>query len=128
MVAQREREVAEAEEVMPMPVVEERVDWAEPEEIDGEDQPGDVPEWPLGAPLPGATEPAQLPERHRDWDDRFARVRQRLIDDHDCEHRSWKRIRGPRNCEECGDKMPIWLNVCRQCSIMVCRRCRYNRV
>ncbi|KAF3763266.1 hypothetical protein M406DRAFT_49512 [Cryphonectria parasitica EP155] len=60
--------------------------------------------------------------------DMVAQVRQQLINDHECAHNSWRRIDGPRECEECGDKMPIWLNVCRRCNIMVCRRCRFNRV
>lgn len=67
-----------------------------------------------------------LPEDEHDA--MVARARVQLIDDHECRHGSWRRIGGPRDCEECGHTMPIWLNVCRQCDIMVCRRCKFNRV
>lgn len=59
---------------------------------------------------------------------RIDEMRQRLVADHECAHQSWTRIEGPRDCEECGDEMPLWLNECRQCHIMVCRRCKLNRL
>ncbi|CAN8097457.1 unnamed protein product [Discula destructiva] len=73
-------------------------------------------------------EPQPAPEPDYARQRRLEQVRQQLLDDHDCEHVSWRRIGGPRNCEECGDRMPLWLNVCKQCSIMVCRRCKLNRL
>lgn len=79
----------------------------------------------------GAVVDRNVRDRAMPAEERAQRVEQaarRLVDDHECEHNRWGRIGGPRQCEECGDTMPIWLNVCSQCHIMVCRRCRYNRL
>lgn len=48
-------------------------------------------------------------------------------DDHDCTHERWKRVKGPKDCESCGQQMPTWLNKCRQCNITVCKRCKPDR-
>ncbi|KAI1478009.1 hypothetical protein F4774DRAFT_387462 [Daldinia eschscholtzii] len=75
------------------------------------------------------TQPAfQFPEL-----DAFRRARlQQLMEDlrvnHECQHDRWFSKRGPRECEECGDVMPIFIYECRQCHIMACRRCRYHRL
>ncbi|KAK8121487.1 hypothetical protein PG999_005607 [Apiospora kogelbergensis] len=53
---------------------------------------------------------------------------QNLRVNHECEHERWFGRGGPRECEECGDVMPLFIYECRQCHIMACRRCRYNRL
>ncbi|KAI8958631.1 hypothetical protein F5Y11DRAFT_359848 [Daldinia sp. FL1419] len=62
---------------------------------------------------------------------RRTRVQQLMEDlrhNHECQHDRWFSKRGPRECEECGDVMPIFIYECRQCHIMACRRCRYHRL
>ncbi|KAI0834636.1 hypothetical protein F5Y06DRAFT_306679 [Hypoxylon sp. FL0890] len=51
-----------------------------------------------------------------------------LQDNHECDHDRWFSRRGPQECEECGDRMPIFIYECRQCHIMACRSCRYHRL
>lgn len=60
-----------------------------------------------------------------------ARVEQErfnLLENHDCNHERWKGRPGPRQCEECYDILPVFVYECRQCRIMACRRCRFNRL
>ncbi|KAH6850707.1 hypothetical protein B0I37DRAFT_372229 [Chaetomium sp. MPI-CAGE-AT-0009] len=51
-----------------------------------------------------------------------------LIENHECQHRSWRSRGGPHQCEECHDTLPTYIYECRQCQILACRRCRYNRL
>ncbi|KAF5021141.1 hypothetical protein F66182_6841 [Fusarium sp. NRRL 66182] len=55
-------------------------------------------------------------------------ARHHLVENHECTHERWRGLNGPRECEECHDVMPVFIYECRQCSIMACRRCRYNRL
>ncbi|KAK4188586.1 hypothetical protein QBC35DRAFT_522767 [Podospora australis] len=55
------------------------------------------------------------------------RERQNLMANHQCEHRSWGSRSGRHRCEECHDTLPNYIYECRQCRIMACRRCRFNR-
>ncbi|KAK8119260.1 uncharacterized protein PG998_003886 [Apiospora kogelbergensis] len=60
--------------------------------------------------------------------ERINRIMQNLRENHECDHLRWRGRPGPRECEECGDEMPLFIYECRQCNIMACRRCRYNRL
>jgi len=53
-------------------------------------------------------------------------ARQRLIVDHECNHRSWESRRGPHLCEVCYEVMARFIYECRVCNLMACRRCRYT--
>ncbi|RMJ16380.1 hypothetical protein CDV36_003924 [Fusarium kuroshium] len=59
---------------------------------------------------------------------RVEQERLNLIENHECTHERWRGRPGPRECEECLDIMPLFIYECRQCRIMACRRCRYNRL
>ncbi|KAI8722998.1 RING-type domain-containing protein [Fusarium sp. LHS14.1] len=56
------------------------------------------------------------------------RERRNLIENHECAHVFWEWRRGRHRCEECHDMLPTFIFECRQCHIMVCRRCRLNRL
>jgi hypothetical protein len=56
------------------------------------------------------------------------RERINLMENHECEHASWRSRGGSHRCEECYDVLPNFIYECRQCSIMACRRCRFNRL
>ncbi|KAK8029520.1 IBR finger domain protein [Apiospora rasikravindrae] len=71
--------------------------------------------------------PPQQPQRH-DRQRRVHTLMQSLRRNHECEHQHWFNRKGPRECEECHDVMPIFVYECRQCHIMACRRCRYHRL
>ncbi|KAI0145151.1 hypothetical protein GGR57DRAFT_517360 [Xylariaceae sp. FL1272] len=68
------------------------------------------------------------PRRTTAREEGIDRIMQNLLANHECEHERWKGRCGPRQCEECGDVMPIFIYECRQCNIMACRRCRYHRL
>ncbi|RSL68039.1 hypothetical protein CEP54_002966 [Fusarium duplospermum] len=59
---------------------------------------------------------------------RVEQERLNLIENHECTHERWRGRPGPRECEECLDVMPLFIYECRQCRIMACRRCRFNRL
>ncbi len=59
---------------------------------------------------------------------RVARERQNLMQNHECEHATWRSRGGSHRCEECHDRLPLYIYECVQCRIMACRRCRYNRL
>ncbi|EWY79541.1 hypothetical protein FOYG_17289 [Fusarium oxysporum NRRL 32931] len=62
---------------------------------------------------------------------RQARVeeeRANLMENHECTHETWELRDGDRQCEECHDILPRYIFECRQCHIMACRRCRFNRL
>lgn len=65
-------------------------------------------------------------ERHRQQ--RVRALMGHLRVNHECEHGHWGSRQGPHQCEVCDDVMPIFIYECRQCQIMACRRCRYNRL
>ncbi|KAK1749605.1 hypothetical protein QBC47DRAFT_333427 [Echria macrotheca] len=56
------------------------------------------------------------------------RAAQNLVRNHQCQHTSWGSLSGRHQCEQCNDTLPNYIYECRQCRIMVCRRCRYNRL
>ncbi|CAG9980506.1 unnamed protein product [Clonostachys byssicola] len=56
------------------------------------------------------------------------RERTNLIQNHECLHERWQSRRGAHRCEECHDRLPFFIFECRQCNIMACGRCRYNRL
>ncbi|KAK0640778.1 hypothetical protein B0T16DRAFT_514746 [Cercophora newfieldiana] len=51
-----------------------------------------------------------------------------LVDDHECGHDGWSRLDGCYECDECYDILPWFIWVCRQCDLLACSRCRYNRL
>lgn len=55
-------------------------------------------------------------------------ARQNLVRNHQCQHTTWGTSSGRHRCEQCHDTLPNYIYECRQCRIMVCRRCRYNRL
>ena len=57
-----------------------------------------------------------------------AQERMNLIQAHGCTHQWWRGRPGPRQCERCNQVLPMFLYECRQCRLMACRRCRYNRL
>jgi hypothetical protein len=54
-------------------------------------------------------------------------IAQNLRERHECEHDSWRYVRGAHACEECGSDLPQYIFECRQCQLQVCNRCRRNR-
>lgn len=68
---------------------------------------------------------AALPERRAE---EVRDVQRALRERHECRHLSWTRREGRHRCEECHEVLPLYLNVCDQCLIMVCFRCRLNRL
>ncbi|KAM0425475.1 hypothetical protein ACHAPT_009264 [Fusarium lateritium] len=73
-----------------------------------------------------AGDAGRIDERARQL--RVERERRNLMENHECTHERWKGRPGPRQCEECFDFLPIFIYECRQCHIMACRRCRFNRL
>ncbi|CAG9946053.1 unnamed protein product [Clonostachys rosea f. rosea IK726] len=59
---------------------------------------------------------------------RVERERRNLVENHECTHELWKSRSGPHRCEECHDVLREFIYECRQCHIMACRRCRFNRL
>ncbi|KAI0133238.1 hypothetical protein F4776DRAFT_655127 [Hypoxylon sp. NC0597] len=51
-----------------------------------------------------------------------------LQDNHECTHDYWMNRRGSYVCEECGDRMRLFIYECHQCHIMACRNCRFHRL
>ncbi|KAK4445275.1 putative RING finger protein [Podospora aff. communis PSN243] len=56
------------------------------------------------------------------------RARENLVANHECLHRNWGSRTGRHRCEQCHDMLPNYIYECRQCRILACRRCRYNRL
>ncbi|PHH55283.1 hypothetical protein CFIMG_003936RAa [Ceratocystis fimbriata CBS 114723] len=56
-----------------------------------------------------------------------ANMQRILRNNHVCDHVHWNTLGGSRNCEDCGDRLPMYIYECRQCRILRCRRCRFNR-
>ncbi|KAM5343529.1 hypothetical protein ACJ41O_012066 [Fusarium nematophilum] len=73
-----------------------------------------------------ADDVAQIDARTRQA--RVQREQRNLVENHQCNHDRWKGRPGPRRCEECSDVLPVFIYECRQCRILACRRCRYNRL
>ncbi len=46
----------------------------------------------------------------------------------ECMVHEWRNRNGGGHCEECNDWLPIFLKICRNCSMLVCRRCAFNRL
>ncbi|RAH83776.1 hypothetical protein BO86DRAFT_425903 [Aspergillus japonicus CBS 114.51] len=55
-------------------------------------------------------------------------VAQNLQEDHECDHDNWRRVKGAHQCEECHDDYPHFIYECRQCRLLACARCRFNRL
>lgn len=63
--------------------------------------------------------------------DRAVRVeheRYNLVENHQCSQERWRSRNGAFQCEECRDRLPQFISECRDCRILACRRCRYNRL
>ncbi|KAL6304237.1 hypothetical protein BKA93DRAFT_301530 [Sparassis latifolia] len=56
-----------------------------------------------------------------------AQVADRLRDDHDCRH-TWRRRSGGGQCEQCHHHLRDFLLRCPHCEMLVCVRCRRNRM
>ncbi|KAI6112098.1 hypothetical protein EDD16DRAFT_1604389, partial [Pisolithus croceorrhizus] len=52
---------------------------------------------------------------------------ERLRVDHDCQH-TWKYRHGGGSCENCHHALPLYLFRCFGCAMLVCNRCRRNRL
>lgn len=59
---------------------------------------------------------------------RVERERYNLVENHQCSHQRWRSRNGSFQCEECRDQLPQFIYECRDCRILACRRCRYNRL
>ncbi|TFK17764.1 IBR domain-containing protein [Coprinopsis marcescibilis] len=59
---------------------------------------------------------------------RVEQAMENLRANHGCENHDWRGRTGGGNCEECGDYLPVFLKMCRSCSLVVCRRCSLNRL
>ncbi|KAH9223443.1 hypothetical protein DL95DRAFT_420154 [Leptodontidium sp. 2 PMI_412] len=59
---------------------------------------------------------------------RVAAIAQDLLERHECDHGSWRWVRGPHECEECRHDLPEYIFECRRCHIRACNRCRRNRL
>ncbi|KAK4142439.1 uncharacterized protein C8A04DRAFT_38244 [Dichotomopilus funicola] len=51
-----------------------------------------------------------------------------LVENHECDHTSWRSRGGTHRCEECNHTLPNYIYECRQCQLLACRRCRFNRL
>ncbi|KAL1893926.1 hypothetical protein Sste5346_006067 [Sporothrix stenoceras] len=60
--------------------------------------------------------------------DMIRREQDNLVANHQCAHANWGSRQGRYQCEECRDYLPSFIYECRQCRIMACRRCRFNRL
>ncbi|KAI0809693.1 hypothetical protein GGR55DRAFT_161121 [Xylaria sp. FL0064] len=58
----------------------------------------------------------------------IGRIMEHLVQNHECDHSVWTSHSGPHECEECHDRMPLFIYECCICSLMACRRCRFNRL
>ncbi|XMA18353.1 hypothetical protein WAI453_011144 [Rhynchosporium graminicola] len=47
---------------------------------------------------------------------------------HNCHHPRWKSLYGENDCSMCHKTMPEFINRCVQCEILVCRKCKKNRL
>ncbi|KAI1150465.1 hypothetical protein F4825DRAFT_468172 [Nemania diffusa] len=90
---------------------------------------------PAGPSDPQPTRPANAqstnaqpvsPEADREV--HIERIMEHLRQNHECDHERWISRKRRAECEECHDVMPLFIYECRQCSILACRRCRYNRL
>lgn len=52
----------------------------------------------------------------------------RLQVDHDCQHLNWEYRDGGGRCESCHHALPVYLYRCPGCEMLVCNRCRRNRL
>lgn len=59
---------------------------------------------------------------------RVERERYNLVENHQCSHQRWRSRNGSFQCEECHDQLPQFIYECRNCRILACRRCRFNRL
>ncbi|KAH7407616.1 IBR domain-containing protein [Cadophora sp. MPI-SDFR-AT-0126] len=75
-----------------------------------------------------ARQPALVNQPPEQRQTRLATVLRDLRDRHECDHGSWRWVRGPHECEECRHDLPDYIFQCRQCHIQACNRCRRNRL
>ncbi|KAI0113712.1 hypothetical protein GGR51DRAFT_546919 [Nemania sp. FL0031] len=94
------------------------------EDVPVEDVPDeDIPvENSFGAMIPQPSDP------QADRAFQLERIMEHLRQNHQCDHERWAKRHGPEECEECGDRMRVFIYECRQCRLMACRRCRFNRL
>ncbi|KAK4204522.1 hypothetical protein QBC40DRAFT_303409 [Triangularia verruculosa] len=69
---------------------------------------------------------AQLPDWQRA--NLVEQERQNQVINHVCRHDSWSSRQGRNRCDECHDTLTVFIYECRQCRILACRRCRFNRL
>ncbi|KAG4439898.1 hypothetical protein IFR05_004622 [Cadophora sp. M221] len=55
-------------------------------------------------------------------------VADRLHAHHNCDHPRFRSLRGENDCHMCHHTMPDFIYRCAQCEILVCKRCRQNRL
>ncbi|KAI0315167.1 hypothetical protein OF83DRAFT_1133184 [Amylostereum chailletii] len=65
------------------------------------------------------------PQRHAE---RVRHAMDQLREDHACDEHDWRFRHGEGQCEECSDYLPVFLMRCRNCQMLVCRRCTQNRL
>ncbi|KAK1573278.1 IBR finger domain-containing protein [Colletotrichum navitas] len=65
---------------------------------------------------------------HEDRARRVEREAQNLVTNHQCLHGTWRSRSGSYRCEECHDRLSVYIYECAQCRIRACRRCRFNRL
>ncbi|KAK2036234.1 IBR finger domain-containing protein [Colletotrichum somersetense] len=59
---------------------------------------------------------------------RVEREAQNLVINHQCLHDTWRSRSGSYRCEECHDRLSVYIYECARCRIRTCRRCRFNRL
>ncbi|KZV76498.1 hypothetical protein PENSPDRAFT_741311 [Peniophora sp. CONT] len=72
----------------------------------------------------GAHAAARQPERHAE---RVQQAADQLRTNHACYDHAWTYRHGEGRCEECSFHLPMFLMRCRNCQLLVCRRCAQNR-
>jgi hypothetical protein len=73
----------------------------------------------------------QLPQANNrlNLEQRVERMANQLRVNHECRHTAgWAYTRGGGRCDECNHYLPQYLFRCYRCHVMVCNRCRRNRL
>ncbi|KUI57354.1 putative protein ariadne-2 [Cytospora mali] len=64
---------------------------------------------------------------HLEWDMEIGEFQAvEMMQNEECPHRRWRHRGGPAECGLCGMTMRGWINVCRQCNMTACARCRFH--
>ena len=76
----------------------------------------------------------QTRQREAQTEAAVQRAMQHVRNNHECRHEAFKSYYAPGgpgewlDCEVCGDQYRSWLKQCKQCLMLVCVRCRHNRL